>query len=29
MQAIARLAEQDFDPDMEQGEDDWLVFKDL
>jgi hypothetical protein len=29
MQAIARLAEQDFDPDLEQGEDDWLVFKDL
>lgn len=27
MQAIARLAEQDFDPDMEQGEDDWLAFK--
>jgi hypothetical protein len=29
MQAIARLAEQDFDPDMEQGEDDWLAYKDI
>ena len=29
MQAIARLAEQEFDSEMEQGEDDWLVYKDL
>jgi actin-related protein 5 len=29
MQAIARLAEQDLDSDAEQGEDDWLVYKDL
>ncbi len=29
MQVIARLAEQDFDPDMVQGEDDWLAYKDV
>ena len=29
MQAIARLAEQEYDSEQEQGEDDWLVFKDL
>ena len=29
MQAIARLAEQEYDSQQEQGEDDWLVFKDL
>ena len=29
MLAIARLAEQEFDSEMEQGEDDWLIYKDL
>ena len=29
MQAIARISEQDFNLDQEQGEDDWLAYKDL
>ena len=28
MQAIARIAEQDYDPDQQIGEDDWLAYRD-
>jgi hypothetical protein len=28
MQAIARIAEQDYDPDQQLGEDDWLAYRD-
>ncbi len=28
MQAIARIAEQDYDPDQQMAEDDWLAYRD-
>jgi hypothetical protein len=28
MQAIARIAEQDYDPEQQMAEDDWLAYRD-